>query len=201
MKKLLLATALVFVSSVAFAGGPSGVECNGKGKDDEFKCQTDSGQVFNVSNVNSAEAAAEAVAAAIANSTASATGGNASATGGDANAVGLGGAGGQGGRGGDGGNANQGQSQGQGQNQVAKGGNAYNAGNSVNIEGDPAHTTSFNVGVGVGVTARLGEGVRARAVTDAADWLKANGQSCLALEAMLELHPDLKKMNKTVNCK
>ena len=66
------------------------------------------------------------------------------------------------------------------------------------IEGNPAHTTSFNVGVGVSV--RLGEGVRARAVQDAADWLAHNGQKCLAMEAMLELHPDLRRMNKTVKC-
>lgn len=83
----------------------------------------------------------------------------------------------------------------------ATGGNAYNGGNSVNIKGDPAHTTSFNVGIGVGISARLGEGVRARSVTEAANWLAANGQNCLALEAMLEVHPDLKKLGKKVNCK
>lgn len=98
----------------------------------------------------------------------------------------------------------QAQNQNQGQSQNSENFNANNNevdnrnSNSVNFEGNPAHTTSFNVGVGVSV--RLGEGVRARAVQDAADWLADNGQKCLAVQSMLKLHPDLKRMGKTVAC-
>lgn len=94
----------------------------------------------------------------------------------------------------------QGQAQGQQQGQTSTNTNDNSNSSSISnvIEGNPAHTTSFNVGVGVSV--RLGEGVRARAVQDAADWLAHNGQKCLAVEAMLDLHPDLRRMNKTVKC-
>jgi hypothetical protein len=94
----------------------------------------------------------------------------------------------------------QGQAQGQQQGQTSINTNDNSNSSSISnvIEGNPAHTTSFNVGVGVSV--RLGEGVRARAVQDAADWLAHNGQKCLAMEAMLDLHPDLRRMNKTVKC-
>lgn len=95
---------------------------------------------------------------------------------------------------------NQAQAQGQQQGQTSTNTNDNSNSSSISnvIEGNPAHTTSFNVGVGVSV--RLGEGVRARAVQDAADWLAHNGQKCLAMEAMLKLHPDLRRMNKTVKC-
>jgi hypothetical protein len=99
----------------------------------------------------------------------------------------------------------QGQTQGQNQSSSNVNDNSNSSTNTNRnsisnvIEGNPAHTTSFNVGVGVSV--RFGEGVRANAVLDAADRLERMGQKCLALEAMLKLHPDLKKLKKTVNCK
>lgn len=202
MKKILLATTLVLVSSAAFA---SGSDCDRRGNSNNYRCEVN-GTTYNVSDADSAAAAAAAAQAYAAQKQSQAqTQGQGQTQGQNSfnsndnsnrlsndidNEVDV-----------DSRNTNSNANVNGNSNKNDNNSSAVNGGNSVNIEGDPAHTTSFNVGVGVGITARLGEGVRARSVTEAADWLASNGQECLALEAMLEIHPDLKKLGKEVNCK
>jgi hypothetical protein len=94
---------------------------------------------------------------------------------------------------------NQDQSQGQGQSQSSTNDNSNtntNGGNTVSFS-DPAHTTSFNVGVGVAI--RLGDGVQARSAREAAALLKEWGQDCIALDVLLH-SPQVRKLGYDVDC-
>lgn len=173
MKKTMIYVALAttLMATSAYANGSN--NCERLGNSHNYRCNVD-GVAYDVSNAQSS-AAASAAAIAYANQRQSQTSTNT--------------------------NSNDNANFTTNNNKVTSSNSNVNGGNSVNFEGNPAHTTSFNVGVGVGITARVGEGVRAQAVTNAADWLAAHGQKCLALEAMLEVHPDLKKLGKKVTCK
>lgn len=94
---------------------------------------------------------------------------------------------------------NQGQSQGQGQGQSSENNNSnVNGGNSVNIEGDPAHTTSMNLGVGVNLDIPIGRGIQGASCRDTVRLAREMGQETLALQIFLEC-PHVRKLNLKVN--
>lgn len=90
----------------------------------------------------------------------------------------------------------QGQQQGQVQGQVAEGGNAYNAGNSVEIS-NPSHTTSL--GVGVNFSVPIASGVQTKNAIDTANWYMVNGDSCTAFMVM-DNSPRMRKFKIKRNC-
>lgn len=80
---------------------------------------------------------------------------------------------------------NQSQEQGQGQSQSSENTNTnVNGGNSVNIEGNPKHTTSMNLGVGLNFNVPIASGVQTRNAIDTADWFIQNGDRCTAFKIM-----------------
>lgn len=79
--------------------------------------------------------------------------------------------------------AQQQQQQGQVQGQIAEGGNAYNAGNTVEIS-NPKHTTSMNLGVGVNFDIPIAQGHQTANAINTANWYIANGDTCTAFKVM-----------------
>lgn len=174
MKHTVLISALILTASIGMA---SATECTRLGNSNNFRCDTGD-RAFTVKNAADANAAAKAIQGQLQGQNQSQSSDNRNTNT----------------------NVNGNKNSNKNSNLNANHNNNSNSSSISNvIEGNPAHTTSFNVGVGVSV--RLGEGVRARAVVEASERLEAMGQKCLSLEAMLKLHPDLRKLKKTVNCK
>lgn len=93
----------------------------------------------------------------------------------------------------------QGQDQNQDQSQSSENNNKnVNGGNSVNIEGDPAHTTSANLGVGVNLDIPIGRGIQGASCRDTVRLAREMGQETLALQIFLEC-PHVRKLNLKVN--
>ena len=96
-------------------------------------------------------------------------------------------------------NQSQGQGQDQEQSQSSENTNTnVNGGNSVNIEGDPAHTTSMNLGVGVNLDIPIGRGIQGASCRDTVRLAREMGQETLALQIFLEC-PHVRKLNLKVN--
>lgn len=77
------------------------------------------------------------------------------------------------------------QGQEQGQSQTSDNSNSnVNGGNSVNIEGSPAHTTSLGLGVNLGISVPVNQGFVGRQRQSEADWWMSHGQSCMAFAIM-----------------
>mgnify|MGYP000196255302 CR=1 FL=1 len=93
----------------------------------------------------------------------------------------------------------KGQGQDQEQSQSSENTNTnVNGGNSVNIEGDPAHTTSMNLGVGVNLDIPIGRGIQGASCRDTVRLAREMGQETLALQIFLEC-PHVRKLNLKVN--
>lgn len=92
----------------------------------------------------------------------------------------------------------QNQSQGQMQGQIATGGSSYSGGNSVRIEGDPAHTTSLGANLGINVSVPIGHGIQGASCRDTVRLAREMGQETLALNIFLEC-PHVRKLNLKVN--
>lgn len=96
----------------------------------------------------------------------------------------------------------QDQTQDQDQSQTSENTNTnqnVNGGNSVNIEGDPAHTTSMTLGVGINFSIPIASGVQTRNAIDAANWFMQNGQSCVAYQIMSKA-PRVRNLGISFNC-
>ena len=78
---------------------------------------------------------------------------------------------------------NQAQAQGQSSENTNTNQNV-NGGNSVNIEGNPKHTTSLTAGIGVNLSVPVNQGFVGRQRMAEADWWMAHGQSCIAFDIM-----------------
>ncbi len=97
-------------------------------------------------------------------------------------------------------NQSQGQGQDQEQSQSSENTNTnVNGGNSVNIEGDPAHTTSMNLGVGVNFSVPIASGVQTRNAIDTANWFIQNGDPCTAFKIMSKA-PRVRNLRINFNC-
>lgn len=88
----------------------------------------------------------------------------------------------------------QGQQQGQQQGQVATGGNAYNGGNSVNIEGAPALTA----GIGINLDIPIARGIQGQSCRETVLLAHQLGYHEIALHVLLEC-PHVRKLNLKVN--
>lgn len=94
--------------------------------------------------------------------------------------------------------AAQQQGQGQDQSQSSENTNSnVNGGNSVNIEGDPAHTTSMNLGVGVNLDIPIGRGIQGASCRENVRLAKEMGWDDVALKIFLEC-PQVRKLNLKV---
>lgn len=93
---------------------------------------------------------------------------------------------------------NQSQGQGQSQNQTSENNNSnVNGGNSVNIEGDPAHTTHLGANLGINVNIPIGAGVQSNSCLNAVRVANEMGWNDVALQVFLEC-PHVRKLNLKV---
>jgi hypothetical protein len=88
----------------------------------------------------------------------------------------------------------QGQQQGQQQGQIATGGNAYNGGNSVNIEGAPALTA----GIGINLDIPIARGIQGASCRETVLLAHQLGYHDIALHVLLEC-PHVRKLNLKIN--
>jgi hypothetical protein len=78
----------------------------------------------------------------------------------------------------------QGQAQGQQQGQTSANDNSNSSSITNTIEGNPKHTTSMNLGVGINFSVPIASGVQTRNAIDAANWFIQNGDRCTAFNIM-----------------
>lgn len=95
-------------------------------------------------------------------------------------------------------NQQQGQAQ-SSENTNSNRNNNINGGNSVSIEGDPAHTTSMNLGVGINFSVPIASGVQTRNAIDTANWFLQNGDRCTAFHIMSKA-PRVRNLKINFNC-
>ena len=96
------------------------------------------------------------------------------------------------------------QEQSQSQSQSSNNTNAnvnqnVNGGNSVNIEGDPSHTTSVNLGASINFSVPIASGVQTRNAIDTANWFIQNGLPCPAYKVM-EKAPRVRALKINISC-
>lgn len=167
MKHFILALFVCLVPSLAMATNPT--SCQASNQQNTYHCTTGEGSTFTVYNAASAEAAAKAIA--------------------DQQ---------QAQNQGQGQDQSQGQSQEQGQSQTSENNNSnVNGGNSVNIEGNPAHTTHLGDNLGINVNIPIGAGVQSNACLNAVRVANEMGWNDVALQVFLEC-PHVRKLNLKV---
>ena len=96
---------------------------------------------------------------------------------------------------------NQGQQQGQQQGQTSSNSNDNSNSSSISntIEGNPKHTTSMNLGVGINFSVPIASGVQTKNAIDSANWFMQNGQSCVAYAIMAKA-PRVRNLKININC-
>lgn len=96
---------------------------------------------------------------------------------------------------------NQAQVQGQQQDQTSTNTNDNSNSSSITntIEGNPKHTTSMNLGVGINFSVPIASGVQTRNAIDSANWFIQNGDACTAFKIMSKA-PRVRNLNINYNC-